>query len=449
MPPNYLPQVRSQYEALPYPPRDPEDDRKRLALTWLEDLPMINHYCFAGKQSFQNGFRALVAGAGTGDATIFLAEQLRTTNAEVVHLDMSEASTALAKERADIRGLTNITWVHDSLLNLPTLGLGKFDYINCSGVLHHLADPDLGFRALRSVLKDDGAIGLMVYATTGRTGVYQMQALMRLVNGTQTDDLHKLANTRDLLASLPPSNWFMRSEDLVHDHKAGDAGIYDLLLHSQDRSYTVGELFDWLGDGTKEGQRSGHGMHLAFTDVQRGRSPYLPHMVLGNKPPVMASALRKLPRRRQYEMAELMIGNIITHSLYVTRDASCTAPYGNAEYVPFFFHEPLTGEMAAQVFGSNRGQPFLLKHQHSRMSLMVNPGKYGAKILRLIDGQKSFGEIFDQFRADWHGKAAAPDNEVLFADFAESYETLNALDRLLLTHPLARAALASRTSSHI
>jgi 2-polyprenyl-3-methyl-5-hydroxy-6-metoxy-1,4-benzoquinol methylase len=440
MPDNYLPEVRNQYEALPYPPCNPEDDRQRLVLTWLEDLPMINHYCFAGKQSFRNGFRALVAGGGTGDATIFLAEQLRATDAQIVHLDMSEASIALAKERARIRGLSNITWVHDSLLNLPRLGLAPFDYINCSGVLHHLADPDLGFRALRAVLKPDGAIGLMVYATAGRTGVYQMQALMRLVNGAQADDQRKIANTRDLLASLPPSNWFKRSEDLHHDHKAGDAGIYDLLLHSQDRSYSVGELFDWLGhDAAGTG---GHGLHLEFTDVQRGRSPYLPHMVLGSQPPAMASELRKMPRRRQYEMAELMIGNIITHSLYVTRDASCTAPYGNAEYVPFFFHEPLTGDVAAQVFSSNRGQPFLLRHQHSGVSVMVNPGRYGPQILRLIDGQRTFGEIFEQFRADWRGQAAAPDNAALFADFSESFEALNALDRLLLRHPQAGTAAA-------
>lgn len=434
MPHNYLPKVKSQYEALPYPPCNPEDERKRLVLTWLEDLPMINHYCFAGKQSFKNGFRALVAGGGTGDATIFLAEQLRAigaTNAEIVHLDMSEASTALARERARIRGLSNITWVNYSLLSLPALGLGKFDYINCSGVLHHLADPDLGLRALRSVLKDDGAIGLMLYATTGRTGVYQMQSLMRLVNDAQTEreaeDQRKIANTRDLLGSLPPSNWFMRSQDLHHDHKLGDAGIYDLLLHSQDRSYTVGELFDWLGGE--------HGLHLAFSDVQRGRSPYLPHMVLGSKPPAMAAQLRKLPLRQQYEMAELMIGNIITHSLYLTQGASCTSPYGKAEYIPFFYHEPLSGEMAAQVFGSNRSQPFMLKHQHSGVSVMVNPGKYGANILRLIDGQQSFGSIFEQFRAGWHGQAAAPDNATLFADFAESYDTLNALERLLLKHP--------------
>ena len=443
MPDNYLPQVRSQYEAMPYPPCDPQDDHKRLVLTWLEDLPMINHYCFAGRQSFANGFRALVAGGGTGDATIFLAEQLRHTDAQIVHLDMSQASIAIAQERAKIRGLTNISWIHESLLNLPKLGLAKFHYINCSGVLHHLADPDEGFKALKSVLADDGAIGLMLYATTGRTGVYQMQALMRLVNtpppgGSTPDDARKIANTRDLLPGLPPFNGFKLSEALHRDHTMGDAGIFDLLLHSQDRSYSVGELFDWLGDGGNHGKQ-GHGMHLSFTDVQRGRSPYLPRMVLGNKPPAMAAALAALPRRQQYEIAELLIGSIITHSLYVTRSAACTAPYGDAGYIPFFFHEPLTGELAAQVFGSQRGQPFMLNHAHSGMAFKVNPGRYGPQILRLIDGEKTFADIFDAFRADWKGQANAPGNAALFADFADCYEALNALDRLLLRHPAARA----------
>jgi hypothetical protein len=264
-----------------------------------------------------------------------------------------------------------------------------------------------------------------------------MQSLMRMVNGAggaqEADDKRKIANTRDLLGSLPQSNWFMRAESLYQDHKMGDAGIYDLLLHSQDRSYSVGELFDWLG--------AQHGLHLSFSDVQRGRSPYLPHMVLGSKPPAMLAQLRQLPLRKQYEMAELMIGNIITHSLYLTPGADCTAPYGDAAYIPFFYHEPLTGEIAAQVFGSNKGQPFVLTHQHSGVSLKVNPGKYGAKILRLIDGKKSFGEIFDAFRASWHGQAAAPDNAALFADFAESYDTLNALERLLLRHPDATSSV--------
>ena len=39
-------------------------------------------------------------------------------------------------------------------------------------------------------------------------------------------------------------------------------------------------------------------------------------------------------------------------------------------------------------------------------------------------------------------QAAAPDNAVLFADFAASFEALNALERLLLKHPLADAKAA-------
>ncbi|MBL8337159.1 MAG: class I SAM-dependent methyltransferase [Rhodoferax sp.] len=428
-PDNHLPQVRQQYEALPYPPCDPEDDHRRLATTWLEDLAMINHYCFAGRQSFRQGFRALVAGGGTGDATIFLAEQLRHTDAQIVHLDLSSASIAIARRRAEIRRLENITWIHDSLLNLPRHGLAPFDYINCSGVLHHLADPDAGLRALLEVLRPEGALGLMVYGATGRTGVYQMQTLMRLVLGDEPDIPRKIAQTRDILASLPPGNWFKRGEDLYHDHKQGDAGLYDLLLHTQDRAYSVSELYAWLADT--------HGLHLAFSDVQRGRAPYLPHMVTGARPPDLTPRLRQLPARQQHAIAELMIGDITMHSLYATRQPERTAPYGNAQYVPFFYHEPMTGESIARVFAGSRGQPFVLRHQHSGMALTAHPGRYGPQILRLIDGQRSFAEIFAQFRAEWRGQAAAPDDATLFADFQPVFDVLNALERLLLRHPQA------------
>ncbi len=435
---NPMPAVKDQYETLPYPARDPADEQQRLVQTWLDDLPMINHYCFAGKQSFRQGFRVLVAGGGTGDATVYLAEQLKQHGAHIVHLDMSAASTAIARERARVRGLDNIQWIEDSLLSLPALSLEPFDYINCSGVLHHLQDPDAGLQALRAVLKPGGALGLMVYARAGRSGVYQMQELLRMALADETDLKRKIADTRQILASLPAGNWFRRAEDLYQDHRDSDAGLADLLLHAQDRAYSVDELFDWLSD---DGNGKGHGLHLEFTDVQRGRSPYLPHMVLGVKPPDMMAAWRTLPLRRQYAMAELLGGTITMHVLYATAGHQCTAPYGDPEYIPFYFHEPLDGETAARVFSSNRGQPFQLQHQHSGLVVTVNPGRYGPQILRLIDGRRSFGEIFTQFRRDWHGKAAAPDDATLFADFAESYDTLNAIDRLLLRHPLADASL--------
>ena len=55
----------------------------------------------------------------------------------------------------------------------------SFDQIVCTGVLHHLADPDAGLKALRGVLKPDGALHLMVYAPYGRAGIYMLQEFCR------------------------------------------------------------------------------------------------------------------------------------------------------------------------------------------------------------------------------------------------------------------------------
>jgi len=95
----YVAAVREQYERYPYPLREPEDERARLLTTWNDHLAQINHYCFAGKQGFRDGFKVLVAGGGTGDNVIFLAEQLRDTDARIVHLDLSAASLAVAQAR--------------------------------------------------------------------------------------------------------------------------------------------------------------------------------------------------------------------------------------------------------------------------------------------------------------------------------------------------------------
>lgn len=80
----------------------------------------------------------------------------------------------MAEARAAARGLGSIRFVTGDLLSAPELG--RFDYIDCCGVLHHLPDPDAGFAALAEALAPGGGIGLMVYAPYGRTGVYPLQA---------------------------------------------------------------------------------------------------------------------------------------------------------------------------------------------------------------------------------------------------------------------------------
>ena len=187
-----------------------------------------------------------MAGGGTGPTTMVMAEQLNHTESEVVFLDFSRSSMKVAQGRARARKLKNIVWVTEGIENIQRLNLIKFDFMQCSGVLHHLKSPINGLNILKESLHLVGGIDLMVYGTYGRTGIYQLQHMLKMIN-YQTNDIYtELKNTNIVLNSLPRSNWFKKQEDGIDDHKMGDAGTYDLLLHKRDVSYSVSELLSWI-----------------------------------------------------------------------------------------------------------------------------------------------------------------------------------------------------------
>ena len=235
--------VKSQYEALPYPPRTAALEKERLLRTVGDSLLEINHYCFQGQKDFKEGLNCLVAGGGTGDSAIYLAEQLRDTPSRVTYIDISRASRGVAEARAKERSLTNINWLTGSILDLAELVSEKFDFVNCSGVLHHLPSPEAGLAALSDVLDAKGAINIMVYAKYGRHGVYIMQQLLRdLVPSSLSID-ERIARSREILEILPASNEFAVHRDRWSDlDNYGDSGLFDLLLHSTDRSYDTTEV---------------------------------------------------------------------------------------------------------------------------------------------------------------------------------------------------------------
>ena len=132
---------------------------------------------------------------------MYLAEQLNETSAEIVYVDASAKSMEIAQTRAKIRGLNNIIWIKDSMENLPQLGLQveeKFDFVSCQGVLHHMKSPLKGLNTLKDSLHEEGGMDLMLYARYGRTGVEQMQKLMKLVNEGVTDVKQKIENTKKI-----------------------------------------------------------------------------------------------------------------------------------------------------------------------------------------------------------------------------------------------------------
>ena len=418
----YLQSVRDQYEVYPYPLRNPEDERVRLENSWHDFLEVINFYCFKGNQNFSGPFRVLVAGGGTGDQTIFLAEQLRyNRRAEIVHLDFSASSMAIAKRRAEVRKLNNITWLHQSVLDLPSLPVGQFDYINCAGVLHHLENPAAGLEALRAVLHEQGAMMLMLYGKYGRTGVYQVQELLSTINGNESSSQVKLDNAKAVLQSLPKTNWFKRGEDLIGDHKEfGDGGIYDVFLHAQDRPFTVNEIYALL---------EGCGLQLIEL-IERGRSKYMVESYIRDTK--LLGNLQKFSTKDQQAIAELIAGDLIVHNCYAARQNDTIAALDDLRNIPFYFlYEP---ENIADLIEKRPGQPIKIKGDLFDATIEFIPGRYTQAIFRYLDGEQSLKEIFELVRKGAGlGEPELP-NAQLLEEFRPIYEGFNNVGWMLLRH---------------
>ena len=418
---NFLQPVKDQYEAYPYPERNPQDELKMLWSTYGCNLLEMNYYCFGGKETFQNGFRVLDAGGGTGDSTIFLAEQLRDMKgAEVVYADISTASMNIAKERARIRGLTNITFIQKSILDFPkTKNMGHFDYITCSGVLHHLEDSDAGLAALKSVLKDKGAMGLMVYGKYGRTGIYQMQDLMRLVNGNEQSMSQKIKNAKGVVESLPASNWFKMSENLAPDHKTfGDIGYYDLFLHSHDRCFDIPGLYTWIEK---------QGMHLTEFAITEWRNMLDPEMFI--KDQSLLSIVKSYDIKKQRAIMEILVGNIFKHTVYASRLEKPQASLGDLDMVPFFHNISPTG--VYEFMEKNPGRQIIFTHKNGH-KIAINPQMYTKMIFKYLDGNRTLYEIFSQIRQDL--KDDQIKDEKLMNDFKSMFEIFIKLDWMLIRH---------------
>ncbi len=403
--------VRAQYEAMPYPPRDPADEAKRLVFGSPSHVLEINHYLYAGRRDFRQPFRALIAGGGTGDACIMLAQQLQDLKcpAEVVYLDISEASRAIAEARAKTRGLRNVRFHTASLLDLPSLGLGVFDYIDCTGVLHHLPDPQAGLHTLAGALAPEAGMGLMLYGEYGRSGVYPMQEMLRTLVPVGTDPAERLATAKRLIRFLPPTNLFRRNT-FLNDHLSGnDAALYDLLLHSQDRAYTVPQIVEMTRQA---------GLRLvAFIEPIR----YEPSTYISD--PQIGRNLAGLPPLERAAFAERLASNLRTHIFYVTK-----AGYDTLARPEDTSAIPVLREMDAATLaqGLKPGTPLVANLDgfpwRAQLPALAGP------IVAQIDGRKTIAEIYTAMAL----RGGLPVWDEFQQQFEQIYMILNGINHLLL-----------------
>jgi SAM-dependent methyltransferase len=406
--------LAAQYEAFPYPARDPREEAKRLVVGSPSHLREIDHWIFGARRPASVPLRTLAAGGGTGDGAIMLAQQMAWAGrpGSVTWLDRSAAARRVAEARAGVRKLQNMAFVEGSILELAGSGLGPFDYIDCCGVLHHLPDPAEGLRNLVSVLAPGGGIGLMVYAPHGRTGVYMLQDALRLLAPEQEAPPARVDVAKRLWKQLPATAW-LRKNPWITDHlKGGDAGIYDLLLNPRDVAYTVPQL---------AGLVAGAGLEIAclVEPVRYDPDAWLPD-------PRLRERTAKLSPVERAALAEAITGNMGIHIAYCVRAGEAPPPpeWEDSASVPVL--RELDGPMLAKGLRADGVLPVVF--DDLRLSIPL-PRLAGALLSR-IDGKRPLGEILEAVAAAGAGAEQAR------RDWTALHRAMGPLNRLLLAAPM-------------
>lgn len=159
--------VQAQYEDFPYP-------------RWKHLGDFTNPLLPAETQHFARAAKSvLVAGCGTGLQPCLLAQQF--PECKILAIDLTAASLAYAQSQAQTLDMPNITFRQADILALDQM-TGTFDFVSCFGVLHHMADPELGWKKLVARLKPDGLMEIGLYSrharrviTTGRARIAQLK----------------------------------------------------------------------------------------------------------------------------------------------------------------------------------------------------------------------------------------------------------------------------------
>ena len=362
------------YESHPYPP--PVDDVAAYRRSWDERRRRAESALIFPSQPYRDDRSILVAGCGTVQAVHYA---LRWPRAHVVGIDVSATSIDLAAGLKRTHRLDNLELHRLAVESADELG-ERFDLAVCTGVLHHLADPVAGLRAIRAAVRSGGALNVMVYAPYGRAGVYMLQEYCRRLRiGWSSAEIRDLAAT---LKALPADHPLARLVRASPDFSNPDA-LADALLHPRDRAYDVAQLFELLHRGG-----------FAFARWVR-QAPYLPRCGAPASTP-HAAVLARLPREAQYAAMELFRGTMTRHSaIAYAGDGSSARSAVRFDGDEWLGYVPIAvpGTIAVRERLPAGAAAVLINRNHVDTDLYLPVSARQERLLAAVDAERTIAEI--------------------------------------------------------
>ena len=224
--------VRAQYEENPYP--------RWISLPPGPDLELSQALAQKYPERPARGpvEAVLVAGGGTGYEPLLAARQ--NPRAEVLSLDLSRASLAYGARMARRLGLGNVRFLQGDLLDVDALG-ERFDAILASGVLHHMADPEAGLRALAGALRPGGVIRIGLYSEYAREVVGKARRAADAAGHDGSPEGVRAFRREIVEGRAGEIEGLLRSADFY-----AVSTCRDLVFHVHERRFTIPKLADAL-----------------------------------------------------------------------------------------------------------------------------------------------------------------------------------------------------------
>lgn len=232
--------VQNQYEENPYPRW--KDIGFNTASSYqqalLKNFPQLNLSHWQGK----NKLNVLVAGCGTGRQAIRLASYFNDLN--IIAIDLSGRSLAYAQQQADKYNVNNIQFIQADILEFSDFPM-LFDVIECSGVLHHMENPEQGLQSLNALLSPTGVMKIALYSEAARKQVITFRDLIAKNKEQTGQALDQRLLRQALLMNQIPGDWkeIINSPDFY-----SMSNCRDLIFHEQEHQFTPNKISELLAN---------------------------------------------------------------------------------------------------------------------------------------------------------------------------------------------------------